>query len=382
MRMASPGSSIREGGLIRSLLMVVSGAVLIGVGVIGCNSGSNQQQPGTNEGKKTEGQNISPGAAKGAPADQGESASQAGPNAQPSSGGDARPLKLAFVTNASADFWTIARAGVNTAAGELKSVTVEFKIPPDSAAGTQKQIMDDLLIQKFDGIAVSPIDPINMSPYLAEVSKQTLLFTQDSDALPNVRACYVGSDNVAAGRMAGEAIKEVLPEGGEVMLFVGLKDAQNARERIQGIEEVLKGTSIKILDIRSDDTDRARARANVSDALVKYPQLKGLVGLWAYNGPAILNAVRDANNDTVKIITFDEEDETLAGVESGRISATIVQQPYQFGYQAIHLMAKVLREGKQALPASGRQIIPTRKITKETVGAFKEDLARLRRGGK
>jgi ribose transport system substrate-binding protein len=69
-------------------------------------------------------------------------------------------------------------------------------------------------------------------------------------------------------------------------------------------------------------------------------------------------------------------------VESGRISATIVQQPYQFGYQAIHLMAKVLREGKQALPASGRQIIPTRKITKETVGAFKEDLARLRRGGK
>jgi ribose transport system substrate-binding protein len=380
--MASSGGSIREGGLIRNLLMVVSGAVLIGGGVIACNSGSNQERSGTNEGKKTEGQNISPAAAKRAPADQVGSASQPGPIAQPSSGGDARPLKLAFVTNASADFWTIARAGVNTAAGELKSVTIEFKIPPDSAAGTQKQIIDDLLVKKFDGIAVSPIDPINMSPYLAEVSKQTLLLTQDSDALPNVRACYVGSDNVAAGRMAGEAIKEVLPEGGEVMLFVGLKDAQNARERIQGIEEVLKGTEIKILDIRSDDTDRARARANVSDALVKYPQLKGLVGLWAYNGPAILNAVRDANNEAVKIITFDEEDETLAGVESGRISATIVQQPYQFGYQAIHLMAKVLREGKQALPASGRQIIPTRKITKETVGAFKEDLARLRRGGK
>jgi len=382
MRMASSGSSIREGGLIRNLVMAVSAAVLISGGVIACNSGSNQQQSGTNEGKKTGRQNISPAAAKGAPGDQGGSASQPRPNAQPSSGSDARPLKLAFVTNASADFWTIARAGVNTAAGELKSVTIEFKLPSDGAAGTQKQILDDLLVKKFDGIAVSPIDPINMSPYLAEVSKQTLLFTQDSDALPSVRACYVGSDNVAAGRMAGEAIKEVLPEGGDVMLFVGLKDAQNARERIQGIEEVLKGTEIKILDIRSDDTDRARARANVSDALVKYPQLKGLVGLWSYNGPAILNAARDANNDAVKIITFDEEDETLAGVESGRISATIVQQPYQFGYQAIHLMAKVLREGKQALPASGRQIIPTRKITKETVAAFKEDLARLRRGGK
>jgi ribose transport system substrate-binding protein len=231
-------------------------------------------------------------------------------------------------------------------------------------------------------IAVSPVDPGNMSPYLAEVSKQTLLFTQDSDAQPASRACYVGSDNVAAGRMAGEAIKEVLPEGGDIMLFVGLKDAQNARERIQGIEEVLKDTKIKILDIRTDDTDRARAKSNVSDALIKNPELKCLVGLWSYNGPAIYNAVKDAKNDQVKIVTFDEEDETLAGVESGRISATIVQQPYEFGYQAIKLMAKVLREGKQALPADGRQIVPTRKITKETVAVFKEELARQRRGGK
>jgi ABC-type sugar transport system substrate-binding protein len=46
-----------------------------------------------------------------------------------------------------------------------------------------------------------------------------------------------------------------------------------------------------------------------------------MVGLWSYNGPAILNAVKDANKvGQVKIICFDEEDETLAGVKDGRFS--------------------------------------------------------------
>ena len=76
--------------------------------------------------------------------------------------------------------------------------------------------------------------------------------------------------------------------------------------------------------------------------LVGHPDVAALVGLWSYNGPAILNAVRDAGKiGQVKIVAFDEEDETLTGVKSGAIVGTVVQQPYEFGYQAMTLMAKV-----------------------------------------
>ena len=139
------------------------------------------------------------------------------------------------------------------------------------------------------------------------------------------------------------------------MLFVGQIDARNAQERLQGIKETIAGTKIEILDVRTDDTDRVRAKANVAETLVAHPDVAALVGLWSYNGPAILNAVRDANKiGQVPIITFDEEDETLTGVKSGAIAGTVVQQPFEFGYQAMTLMAKVLAGDRSGIPPAVR----------------------------
>ncbi len=298
-----------------------------------------------------------------------------GATSQPST----KTLRLAFVTNNASDFWTIARAGCNKAQEEIPNITVDFQIPGDGTAASQKRIIDDLLARGIDGIAISPVDPANETPMLNDVAKQALLLTQDSDAPKSDRACYVGTDNVAAGRQAGGLIKEALPDGGKIMLFVGTLDAQNARDRYTGIKETLAGSKIEIIDVRTDDTDRVRAKANVSDTLVKYPDIAGLVGLWSYNGPAIVNAVRDAQkNGKVKIICFDEEDETLAGVRSGDIFATVVQQPYEFGRQAMTLMAKVLRGDKSAIPTSKQLFIPTLAIDKSKVDEFQTKLNKLR----
>ncbi len=88
--------------------------------------------------------------------------------------------------------------------------------------------------------------------------------------------------------------------------------------------------------------------------------MAALVGLWSYNGPAILNAVRDAGKTgQVKIIAFDEEDETLAGVKDGSIYGTVVQQPYEFGYQAIKLMAAALAGDRSGIPANKQMFVPT-----------------------
>src|SRR5215468_7266987 len=121
-----------------------------------------------------------------------------------------RELKLAFVTNNSSDFWTIARRGVEKADNEFPDVSAEFRITSDGTAAEQKRIMDDLMTKGVDGIAVSPVDPQNQITLINEVAKNALVFTQDSDAPDSDRACYVGTDNVAAGRQAGQLIKEVL----------------------------------------------------------------------------------------------------------------------------------------------------------------------------
>jgi len=288
-------------------------------------------------------------------------------------------FKLAFVTNNASDFWTIARKGVEKADGELNNVTVDFKLPSEGTAADQKRVIDDLISTGVNGLAMSPVDPDNQTQYINEIAKKTLVITQDSDAPTSDRALYIGTDNVAAGREAGKLVKEALPNGGKIMVFVGKSDARNAKERYDGLKEALQGSNVEIISVLTDDTDRARAKANAADTLVKYPDIAGLVGLWSYNGPAILNAVKDANKvGQVKIICFDEEDETLAGIKEGSIFATVVQQPFEFGYQSVKIMAQILGGDKSAIPANKQITVPTKVIKKDNVEEFQTNINKLR----
>ncbi|RYG75071.1 ABC transporter substrate-binding protein [bacterium] len=308
-----------------------------------------------------------------------EPGSSSASNAAAGSGG--KELKLAFVTNNPSDYWTIARRGVEKADKELDNVTVDVKLPAQGTAAEQTQLVNDLLAKGVDGIAISPVDPANQTKFLDDTAGKALLFTQDSDAPKSKRVCYIGTDNVAAGKQAGDLLKKALPNGGKVMIFVGKADAQNAADRINGLKSAIAGSKVEVLAVRTDDTDRAKAQSNVSDAITKYPDLAACVGIWSYNGPAILNAVKASGKiGKVQIVAFDEEPDTLAGVKAGSIYATVVQQPYEFGYQSIINMEKYLGGDKSVVPANGQLIVPTKAITKADVDAFKANLEKLRAG--
>lgn len=285
---------------------------------------------------------------------------------------------LAFVTNNASAFWTIARKGTEKAQAELPNFTIDFQIPSDGTAAEQKRILDDLVAKGVKGIAVSPVDPKNQTADLDALAEKATLFCQDSDAPDSKRACYVGTDNVAAGEMAGEEVKKALPNGGKIMVFVGKADAQNAKERFEGLNKALAGSKVQIIDLRTDDTDRVRAKQNVADTLVKYPDIAGLVGLWSYNGPAIASAVSEAGKTgKVQIVCFDEETDTLAGLKSGLIFSTIVQQPFEFGYQSMKMLAEVVGGDSSHIPADKRVIIPTKVIDKSNVAEFETNLKEL-----
>jgi ribose transport system substrate-binding protein len=294
----------------------------------------------------------------------------------------AKKTRLVFVTNNASDFWTIARKGTEKAAAELPNVEIEFRINDDSSAAGQQRMIDDLLAKGVDGIAISPVDPKNQVQLINRAASQAVVVTQDSDAPNSNRTCYIGTDNEAAGVQAGELVKEALPQGGKIMVFVGTLDAQNAQERFRGLKKALEGTNITILDVRTDETNRVRAKDNAATTLVNNPDIAGMVGLWSYNGPAILSAVKEAGKiGKVKIIAFDEEDETLAGIKEGAIHATVVQQPFEFGYRSMIMLAKVIGGDKSGIPPGKLDIVPTLAIKRDGVEAFTAKINKLRGRG-
>jgi ribose transport system substrate-binding protein len=285
---------------------------------------------------------------------------------------------LAFVVNVPADFWTIAKRGTEKAQAELPNYNIEFFIPGEMSAAAQKRILEDLLARGVAGVAISPVNPDDSTAILNQVASQAVLFTHDADAPNSNRAMYIGTDNVDAGRKAGELMKRALPDGGKAMLFVGTMDAANARERSQGIKEAIAGTKIEIIDIRTDGGDQAKAKANVEDTLTKYPDIDLLVGLWAYNTPQIYNAVKAAGVEgKVKIVGFDEDQQTLKGISEGAILGTVVQQPYEFGYQSMIKLAKYIEGDKSVVPENKLDIVPTQIIDKENVKEFAQKTADL-----
>ncbi|HWG46669.1 MAG TPA: sugar-binding protein [Gemmataceae bacterium] len=304
--------------------------------------------------------------------------------------------KVAFVTNNPESFWSIAEAGTKKAAAE-ENVEVLFEKPAQNDAALQKEKIDTVMSQGIKAIAVSVIAPDDQGPYLDEIAAKVPLLTQDNDAPNTKRKCYIGTDNYAAGKAVGKLVQEVMPDGGIVVLFVGDLKALNAQQRKQGVLDQLAGTK----DAKGDTYGKytlyrtyldapegpQRAKENAVDAIAKLGNKNEpicMIGLWAYNPPAILSAVKDKGKEgKIKIVGFDEDPATLQGIADGSIHGTVVQQPFLFGYEAVKMMAALARGDNSKIPANGIRYIPHRVITKdggkdrESVEKFRKELEEL-----
>ncbi len=296
-----------------------------------------------------------------------------------------KPL-VAFISNNSFEFWTIAKQGTEAAARET-GVDCEFRMPPSGGtAEDQRRIIEDLMVKGVKAIAISPKDAMNQGEFLKEINSKIPLIAVDSDVTdPSARRCYLGTDNIAAGHATGMLLKEALPKGGKFMIFVGKLDVQNAIERRRGLVTELAGGEDKcgpqleqlkdakypikfgnfeLLDTRTDNESQSTCKAKAEDALAQYGDLAAMVGLWAYNPPAMLEAVKgaSANHGKVLLIGFDENDETLQGIRDGQIVGTVVQDPYNFGYESVKIMAAYAKGNGDAELAARKDINKDKQI--------------------
>jgi ribose transport system substrate-binding protein len=315
------------------------------------------------------------------------------------SGNSSGKPKVAFVSNNPESFWTIAEAGAKKAEAE-ENVELLFRRPAQGDPAVQREVIDGVVNQGAKAVAVSVIDPKNQKDYLDKLAGKVQLLAVDNDAPDTRRICYIGTDNYEAGKAVGRLVKEALPNGGTIAVFVGDLAPLNARQRRQGVIDELAGEKVaqvedgneygkdkkyKLHRTYLDQPEGAQKAKQNAVAAVK--DLKDdpnvcMIGLWAYNPPAILSAVRDKDLlGKIKIVGFDENAETLQGIAEGHILGTVVQNPFQFGFKSVTLMAALARGDKSKVPADGMMPVDFRIITKdggkeypETVNGQKKSL--------
>jgi ribose transport system substrate-binding protein len=287
---------------------------------------------------------------------------------------------IAFISRGNDEFWRLIKAGAENTAAGLTNTAVDFKMM-SWEPNAQKRMMDwQIKGQKVDAVILAPGVPDIMTEWINEAAARTIVITVDTDAPKSKRLLHVGTDHYKAGQAAGEAFLEVSPDGGRVCIFVGKSEAPDASARIRGFKSAGENKIQIIGEPYNDDGDRAICLRNVESARTAHgASLTGFLGVWAYNGPVIVEAVKAGGKraEGLKIIAFEEEEGTLAGIEDGKIYATVVQDPYEMGARAVKTAAALARGDRSVLPANfptNRFIeIPHRVIKRNDVNAFQKE---------
>ncbi len=272
------------------------------------------------------------------------------------------PRRFIFITNGDDPYFDVLNAGLQAGAEKFALADKGLEVVMEKNNATAQGQIDRLrqLVTQADvaGVAISVIQAENVA-IVEEMKRLTekgvSVITVDGDINQKLfsdgRPYYIGTDNSIAGRLLGTAGKKVLEsrgitEGGFIQ-FTGFTDNDNARARMDGCREAI-GASYREVDRMADSFDHSRARDNVRTALVNHPDVKALVGIWAYNAPAIAEVVAERGvRDQVSIFTFDAAAQAIEHMANGNIDCMIVQNPFEMGVQTVRLLL-AMQEGKDA----------------------------------
>ena len=271
-----------------------------------------------------------------------------------------KPLKLALLTWTQDPFWEPLIRGAEDSAEQSNVELTVIRSEPTVEA--QNKHLRDLLAAGVDGIAVSPNDTVQQGSIIDEAAAKVKVVTFDSDAPESKRSRFVGIDNYSAGHTCADELREAIPDGGPVLISVGSATMQHGRDRRMGVidgllergfdrsrvpdpvEGSIVGSKYTIVATVTDGGDPAKAVTTIAEALRAHPEVKGIIGLFSYSAPAALKAIEQVGRSgTIRIVGFDDAEETQAGLAAGTIHASVLQDSYRAGFESIHVLANEVR---------------------------------------
>ncbi|MGH3260769.1 MAG: substrate-binding domain-containing protein [Trebonia sp.] len=268
-------------------------------------------------------------------------------------GKNVKSVNTWMVVNILATYWVAGKDGNAAAAKEL-GVAAHFEGPSQGQLSTQVSEYNTLAASGANGMFTSVIDPVSEGSTINKAESKGVNVVAIDSPVPAKNAktfVYVGTPNTAAGEAAGEAMKKALPGGGDVAILEGSSTATNSLQRIAGFKAALKGSKITVKTVQNDNGSAATAASNADSVIAGNPSLKGIYGVYSYDGPAASVAVK-AKGDTGKIhvVADDTEPGTITGLQNGTVSASIIQQPFMQGYLGTYITTamKVLGKSKTA----------------------------------
>lgn len=246
-------------------------------------------------------------------------------------------------------------------AAKTLGVRLIVKAPDEANLEQQVRMMEMLIKQGVDAIAIDPIDPVTLTPVInkaVEAGIEVICF--ESDAPGSKRQAFLGSDNKDSGVQIGQLLSQLMKGKGMVLIESGMKDMLALRQRLKGLEEYIhKETEIQILEVKYNEGSAQKALSDMEEMIEDHPHFDALVSLDVISGSNSI-LIWKAKGLSRYAVTFGMTPEINEALHNGQITASVSHQEYEWGQQIVELLIDSQNKSIAAFHDTGTYIFEKR----------------------
>jgi ribose transport system substrate-binding protein len=234
----------------------------------------------------------------------------------------------------------------------------------------QTSELEDFVSKKVDCIIVNPVDSAGIASAVAKANAANIpVIAVDRGVTGAVTAGFIASDNVAAGKLAADALMKAINGSGKIAVLTGVPGASATNDRTQGFQQALAANAgVTVAANQTAQFDRATALSVTENILQAHPDIQGI---FAENDEMALGAIQalTAAGKAGKVIvtSIDGTGDGMTAVAAGTLLETIAQQPAFMGKTAVDYCVALATGGTAP---SGFTASPLIEITKANVDQY------------
>lgn len=290
------------------------------------------------------------------------------------SGKAGKRLRIAVIPKGTThEFWKAVHAGAVKASREL-DVEIVWKGPlKEDDLKQQVDLVQTFTAQRVSGIVLAPLNDKALKAPVRDATRAKIpVVIFDSALQGDHHTSFVATDNQAAGKLAGNHMKELLGEGGNAVVLRYQEGSASTANREQGFLDVARAAEkVKVVSDNQYGGATTESAFKASENLLLAHDAAGgkVNGVFCPNESTtfgMLLALRKAKLDKPpKFIGFDASDKLVTALEKGEIDALVLQDPFNMGYLAVKTMVEHLRGKKVEAKIDTGSTLVTAKNMKE-----------------
>jgi ribose transport system substrate-binding protein len=264
--------------------------------------------------------------------------------------GSGGSYKLAFVQGVTGDAFYITMGCAVQEEAKKEGATVEIQGPQKFDPTQQTPVLQSVVSARPDAILIAPTDVSAMQRPIEQATKQNIKVVLVDTTLkdPSVASSAIASDNIGGGKAAFEAIQQLSPQGGKVLVVSVQPGISTTDDRAKGFQDAVK-TDPKYTDlgVQYSQNEPQKAAQIVTAALQKDPDIVGIFAANLFSAEGAATGIRQANKqDQVKIVGFDAGPDQVKALRDGTVQALVAQQPGKIGQVGVQQAIKALKGDK------------------------------------